>query len=271
MKNTALHKIKRAVFTLMILGCSIVYYSCAAYSYYPNTVNAPLLKEKGEIQRNIILSQRGIELQRSEALTDHICFQVNGQYAANYISRALPDTSTYTPIIFPIDLILGAIFAEKELFLSQQAYLESGLGYYHVIPGKKPEVNYVCEAYVGGGMGYHSFESYDDHPNDALGFYKIFGQLNLGRRARLTSIIIGVKESYIKGFSRYQDDIIQENTPSKWFFEPYIIFSLGNESKGSIALQIGKSFMHGKGEGFESDYNSRIIALYLRKYLEPLF
>ncbi|MCW3071026.1 MAG: hypothetical protein JWO44_916 [Bacteroidetes bacterium] len=91
--------------------------SCSTNMYVPNTVNAPLLKEKGEIKASLDESN----LQLAVAVTDHVGIIANGFY------------KTY----------------EGKEYYSHSGHMgELGFGYFSPLKN-----NLVFETYVGGGMG----------------------------------------------------------------------------------------------------------------------
>jgi len=94
--------------------------SCSTNLYVPNSVNAPLLKEQGEIKGSIDESN----LQLAVAVTDHVGIMANGFY------------KTY----------------EGEEYYKHYGRLgEIGAGYFSPLKN-----NLVFEAYAGGGMGFVS-------------------------------------------------------------------------------------------------------------------
>jgi hypothetical protein len=94
--------------------------SCSSTMYTSNTVNVPLMRERGEIKLN--LDQNNF--QTAIALANHVAVMTNGFYKARNGSN---------------------------FFTERGSLLEAGLGYFN-----SPRRNVVCEVYggVGGGNVY---------------------------------------------------------------------------------------------------------------------
>src|SRR5688500_10546599 len=67
---------RRLIYFLLMTATLAVFSSCSTTLYVANTVNAPLLKEKGEIKLNI--DQNNI--QAAVAVSDHLGIMANGFY-----------------------------------------------------------------------------------------------------------------------------------------------------------------------------------------------
>lgn len=91
-------------------------------SYVPNTVNAPLFSNKGEIQAAIYQGSAGIDPQVSYAISNHVGVLLNGSFA----NRTADSTDNF----------------------HKHKFVEIGGGYYNRIGGKG-----VFEVYGGFGVG----------------------------------------------------------------------------------------------------------------------
>lgn len=115
MKNNSITKALGYIFLAASLG------SCAP-AYIPNTVNAPLLSNKGELQMSVYSGLSGIDPQIAYAVTDNIGIMFNGSYS----NRTSDSTDNYHRHLFG----------------------EVGLGYYRKMGDK-----WRVEAYGGAGLG----------------------------------------------------------------------------------------------------------------------
>ncbi|MCW3101681.1 MAG: hypothetical protein JWO09_121 [Bacteroidetes bacterium] len=101
----------------MSIAAAALFSSCSTNLYVPNTVNAPLLQEKGEIKANFDET----DLQVAVAVTDHVGVMANGYYRT---------------------------YEGKEYFVHEGRMGELGLGYFTPLKN-----HLVFETYIGGGMG----------------------------------------------------------------------------------------------------------------------
>jgi len=121
-KSHAFLKVKTTVLGFILVSTVLI--GCKPNSYLPNTINAPLLKEKNEIRATINFNN----VQLAYALTDNIGLMANAQFS----SMSQSSTS-------------GTIVDED---ISKQTLGEIGVGYF-----KPLGENGVFEVYGGGGYG----------------------------------------------------------------------------------------------------------------------
>jgi hypothetical protein len=157
------YKLSIAAFPLALLS------SCATTMYTTNAVNAPLLKEKGEVKINITQN----DLQAAIAVSDNIGIMANGYYK-NY-----EGSNNYQH---------GGGMGEL------------GIGYL-----LNSESHLVMETYVGGGLGkIHKQEQFNNTANDTymasfdVNAMKGFVQTNLGYRSKYFDVALTPKFSFVK-------------------------------------------------------------------------
>jgi hypothetical protein len=161
--------------------------SCTTTMYTTNAVNAPLLKERGEIKLNVTSN----DLQAAVAVTDHIGVMANGYYK-NYNS--------------------------DNNYRHYGGMGELGIGYLL----NSDDNNLVMETYVGGGVGkVFKQEQFDGAGNTTYmasfnaNATKGFVQSNLGYRSKYFDVALTPKFSFVKysNFSQnnYTDDQLKED------------------------------------------------------------
>lgn len=116
MRNQITLKFAFSILVVLLLGLS----SCNPV-YFPNSINSPMLKTKGEGQVNALVGFGGFELQSAYALTDNFGLMLNGSY--------LPSTS-------------------KDSIKEVRTLAEAGLGYSY----RFSEFG-TFEVFGGGGFG----------------------------------------------------------------------------------------------------------------------
>jgi hypothetical protein len=99
--------------------------SCTPPVYLPNSLNTPLLKEKGEFNIGLSRSIGGCDFQASKAISDNIGFMVNATYLRDEWSDNYRD----------------------------HKFAEMGIGYF-----SHPDKYLVNEIYVGAGLGTNSIK-----------------------------------------------------------------------------------------------------------------
>lgn len=160
--------------------------SCSTTLYTTNAVNAPLLKEQGEVKVNVTQN----DLQAAVAVSDHIGIMANGYYQ-NYTG-----TNNYR---------------------HNGGMGELGIGYL-----LNSENNLVMETFVGGGLGMvHKQEQFDGAGNSTYmasfnaNAAKGFVQTNLGYRSKYFDVALTPKFSFVKysNFSQtnYTNDQLRDD------------------------------------------------------------
>lgn len=184
----------------------VTFSSCSTTMYTTNAVNAPLLKEKGELKVNITQN----DLQAAVAVTDKVGIMANGYYN-NYNG-----SNNYKHYGGMGELAIGYLLnSEKN--------------------------NLVMETYIGTGLGkIHKQEQFTDVANNTYmanfdaNAVKGFIQSNLGYRSKYFDVALTPKFSFVKYTSfnsnnysqnKLEEDYLDGNrltTPLYVFAEPAI-------------------------------------------------
>lgn len=194
-------------FTIVLL---IILSSCSTQMYVSNTVNAPLLKEKGEVQ----LTATSSDLQAAVAVGRHVGIMANGFYK-NYTAG-----NNYQH-----DGLLG----------------EAGIGYFTPLSD-----NFVFETYAGAGAGrVHKQEEFTGPAdNTYLASFdakasRFFIQPDFGYKSRFFDVVMSSRFSFVKYHeftqSRYpqkelEEDYLENNRitgPLFMFVEPALTLRAG--------------------------------------------
>jgi hypothetical protein len=172
-------------FFAVAVGVSVLS-SCSTTMYTTNAVNAPLLKERGEIKINVTSN----DLQAAVAVTDHIGIMANGYYK-NYES--------------------------DNNYRHNGGMGELGIGYLL----NSDDNNLVMETYIGGGLGkVHKQEQFTDAPAPYMASFNVnaakgFIQSNLGYRSKYFDVALTPKFSFVKysnfSQSNYSDDELKDD------------------------------------------------------------
>ncbi|MBL7934047.1 MAG: hypothetical protein JNL60_19240 [Bacteroidia bacterium] len=178
---------KRFLLPLTLLALSFLN-SCTTQMYVSNTVNAPLLKERGEVQ----LTATPNDLQAAVGVGRHVGLMVNGYYK-NYTG-----SNNYRH-----DGVLG----------------EAGVGYFTPLAE-----NFVFETYVGAGAGrVHKQEEFTGPAdNTYLASFdakasKMFIQPDFGYKSRFVDVVISSRFSFVK-----YNAFTQSNYPQNELREDYL-------------------------------------------------
>lgn len=162
--------------------------SCTTQMYVSNAVNAPLLKEKGEIQ----VALTGRDLQAAVAVAKNVGIMASGYYQ-NYTA----DNN------YQHDGILG----------------EAGVGYFTPLAG-----NFIFESYVGAGAGrVHKQKMFTAQNNvDYMGSFnanasRLFIQPDIGFKTRFLDAVISSRFSFVK-YTRFS----QTNYPQNELANDYL-------------------------------------------------
>ena len=177
---------KLILFSVIIVV--FIFNSCTTQMYVSNAVNAPLLKEKGEVQVNITQN----DLQAAVALGKNFGVMANGFYM-NYKTGETYKHSGY----------LG----------------EAAIGYF-----KPLKNNFVFEGFVGGGAGRVSKQQtfIDNNNNSYLAYFdadatKMFIQPEFGYKTKYFDAIISSRISTVKYTS-----FSQQNYPENELKNDYL-------------------------------------------------
>jgi hypothetical protein len=175
--------------------------SCSTTMYTTNAVNAPLLKEQGEVKINLTQN----DLQAAVAVTDHIGIMANGYYK-NYES--------------------------DHNYRHSGGMGELGIGYL-----LNSENNLVMETFIGGGLGkVHKQEQLNTNgPSPYMASFnanaaKAFVQSNLGYRTKYFDVALTPKFSFVKysnfSSSNYtQDELKDDYLDKNRLTDPLYVFA----------------------------------------------
>lgn len=162
--------------------------SCTTQMYVSNTVNAPLLKHRGEVQ----LTATSNDLQAAVGVGRHVGLMLNGFYK-NYNG-----SNNYRH-----DGLLG----------------EAGVGYFTPI-----SENFVFETYVGAGAGrVHKQEEFTGPGGNAyLASFdaragKLFIQPDFGYKSRFFDVVVSSRFSFVK-----YNEFSQSGYPQRELEEDYL-------------------------------------------------
>lgn len=160
---------KKQVLFLKIFVPLLLFTSCSTQMYVPNTINAPLLREKGEVQVTVTQS----DLQGAVALNRNFAVMANGFYK-NYVGGN--------------NYVHGGLMGE------------GGVGYYKNLAG-----NFVFESFVGAGAG--SVYKQQEFRNESDQFYtarfnaraaRFFVQPDIGFRTKLLDMVLSSRFVVLK-------------------------------------------------------------------------
>jgi hypothetical protein len=212
---------------LCLSTAAITLSSCFHVYYAPNTVNAPLLSEKGEVRFNALYSNGA-----------------NSDYDGGEFQFACAVTDKWA-------IICDYFAAGKEE--NTGSYVEKGHGSYGEIGAGifktvDPKAKCIFEVYGGIGGGHVSNE-YGLGDESNVGIAKFFIQPDIGYKGkyfealfcpRLAIVNWKVKDSYIKHtehqYEQENIDYIKSNR-SNFAFEPAFVIRAGSEQvKAQLAL-----------------------------------
>jgi len=213
---------------LLLIGSIIILINACAPAYVPNTVNTPMLSNKGELQASLNSGISGFDPQLSYAITDHIGVMLNGSFA-NETSDSSDD-------------------------YHKHQFVEAGGGYYTKI-GKIGRF----ESYGGFGLGntQGEYEStlWSSYANAQ--YFRIFVQPS-----------IGMATSYFDGsFATRFVIVSMTQNPNKstgYFLEPVLTFKLGYKYV-KLVSQFGLSFPATEDIAF--NYQPFMFSVGLHAYL----
>lgn len=204
---------------LFIITSLILMFTSCAPSYIPNTLNTPMLYQKGDY---FIRANPNIELQGAYALTDHFGIMSNSMYS---------------------------IFNEGDA----HRLTELGLGYYTVFSDK-----IHLELYSGYGFGFGSGSGsllFINEPITEEGRYsKLFIQPGLGFHSKFAEIYLGSRFSNISFSSFERNGLVVSPLPSALIWEPSLGFAFGFGGQGFFEdkkLSISFTFANNASADFD--------------------
>ncbi|MCF7832050.1 MAG: hypothetical protein K9N05_00555 [Candidatus Marinimicrobia bacterium] len=202
----------KKLFILLIIIS--LFYSCSTYVYYPNGLNAPLLKEKGDIQLSLSLLNGGVDIQSAYSPIKNLGLQIN----ANLTN--LNDTEVNT---------------DRR---SGNYYFEGAAGFY-----KPLNTNTIFEAYIGTGAGRTFTHSDDAGTYRNTNYFKLYGQVDMGLKWKYINFGLAMREGLVNIYKNDEDNIIDDPKIFEMFFEPAIFMAVGAE-KFKAKFQLGYSQSH---------------------------
>jgi len=209
---------------ISILLLSLFLFSCSPRYYSPNTINTPLLTQKGETNINVTGREALIEVQGAYAVANHIGILANGSF---FIPKN-----------------------EDNGDGGQGKFVEAGIGYF--IPMSN---NMVFDTYLligGGNVENHFPSSVTDHPGTTgkieANLFRIGIQPGIGYKIKNFEAAFNPRISYLTYNSIEGNLIVQEDqvkylndNKSNFLVEPAITVRGGFE-KIKAEVQLGYSF-----------------------------
>ncbi|MGZ3924784.1 MAG: hypothetical protein ACXVBJ_13515 [Flavisolibacter sp.] len=217
-----------------LIAIATIFGSCTHVYYAPNTANAPLLSEKGEVRINGFSCGgwdsefSGGEFQLATAITKHVGIMTNGMFVGK----------------------------TEEVSGWNESHMESGKGSYGEIAGGlftafDPKKKCIGEIYAGVGTGSVN-STYEGNQNSKVGITKLFLQPSLGFKSRYFEAAFVPKISFLNW------KVKSDNLPDGGFgelapirqkpnlvqFEPTFFMRAGGEN---VKLQGSLSFSDSHG------------------------
>lgn len=213
-------------FLLVINVIFILFFaSCAPPVYLPNSINAPLLKGKGDAGVGYNKPLGGHDIQISHASSENVGLMLNG----TYLSESWSDN------------------------YRRHKFIEMGMGFFHQDGG------FIQEIYACGGWGSNSlkeivlFDSEDARVS--ADYIRLFIQPNLGICKEGFEGGFGFRVCYINFYNINYSNIDFQRT--KILLEPVVFIKLG-PPVFKFQMQLGNSFRpfedpEGRGDIFYDD------------------
>ncbi len=181
------------LFLPVVLSCSP--------TYLPNSVNAPLLSNKGELQTDFHFGSSGTDIQAAIGITNHIGLMVNTSFAKR--------------------------FKDDDDWFHRHRYAEIALGYYYPITQSAR-----FEIFGGIGKGKvtrrNVFDQITPETIEASGFFtKGFLQIDIGGTSDYLDGGLSLRHSLVN-FFRYEDaNYISYGNENGFFVEPALFLQVG--------------------------------------------
>ncbi|HEY0030309.1 MAG TPA: hypothetical protein VGC65_06085 [Bacteroidia bacterium] len=208
----------RILHLILILSFIFILNSCTTTLYTPNTVNAALLKEKGEIKIN--LDQNN--LQTAVAVSDHIGIMANGFF------KSFKDSS----------------------YKHQGSFAEIGLGYFK--PMEEDPV--VLELFAGAGIGSVSKSQLMAKGNQqyTANFegraLKFFVQPEVGFTGKIVDIAFTPRASFIRYYSFHSTNYTEEELAADYLENGRITKTIFAFLEPAITARIGYKWVKLQGQ-----------------------
>ncbi|MDR1951202.1 MAG: hypothetical protein LBP96_03115 [Bacteroidales bacterium] len=200
----------KRVKTYSIVCILILLNACVVY--YPQTVDIPLIKEKGDMR-------------------------INAGYALSPSVEQDPDTDGIEATLS----VHGSLSYGLTNVVAAQAYLNFDfLGRSHIQGSvglfKKLENDFVAELYGGYGLGTGGFQEENTKPDR---YHLPFSQFNIGKSSKLSPKLhfdyaLGIKVGYL--FTDYKESNLSDQRNGR-VFEPSVSLRLGGKKvRGSLIV-----------------------------------
>jgi len=137
-------KIKSLLGLLLLIGLNYLQSSCSRYYYQPNAVNAPMLKEKGDMK--VALSGTASSDDLNGSYTKSSVINIQTAYSPIKYMGVMANYTNYKHDFEAEDFAKGDVDAHASLF-------EVGVGGYYPIFLKENGFGLVADTYVGFGGG----------------------------------------------------------------------------------------------------------------------
>jgi len=200
--------------SLLLFFTVTLFLSCSTFVYYPNGLNAPLLKEKGDTQIALAFTNGGLDIRSAYSPLDHLGVQFNSNLTN------LDDTEVNT---------------DRR---SGNYYFEGAAGYYNAL-----NTHTIFEAYLGSGFGRTFTHSATEGTYRNTDYYKLYAQLDMGLKWKYISVGLAMREVLVGIYKNDENNNPQNEEIFEMFYEPAIFIS-GGEEKLKANLQIGFSKSH---------------------------
>jgi hypothetical protein len=211
-------------------ACAVVAALCfsnCAPVYIPNTVNAPLFKEKGELMEAGFGGTNGYDVQLAYALTDHVAIMANGSYQSKeFDSLSVND-------------------------FHKHYFGEIGAGYFTQL-GER--ARFDCFGGYGFGQsetGY-DFKFFTQQTGAAKGLFdRYFIQADIGTSSNFdyVNMGVGIRGTFVNFYKFTRGTEVYDNPQSNIFVEPAVFIRAGwkyikfqFQFAGSISTQENPAF-----------------------------
>ena len=207
----------------------IFFASCTPPVYLPNSINVPLLKEKGDANIGYNISLAGHDLQISHASSENVGLMLNG----TYLSESRSDS------------------------YRRHKFIEMGMGFF-----SHQDEGFSREIYAGAGWGSNSLKECvlfgSEDARVSADYIRLFIQPDLGIHLEGFEGGFGFRICYINFYNVNYSNIDFQRT--KVLLEPVAFLRFG-PPVFQIETQFGYSFNPFKNDPFVEFYDEYIIGI----------
>ena len=207
----------------------IFFASCTPPVYLPNSINAPLLNEKGDASVGYNKLLEGNDLQISQAISENVGLMLNG----SYLSESWSDN------------------------YRRHIFVEMGMGFF-----SHQDEGFAREIYAGAGWGSNSLKEAvlfgSEDARVSADYIRLFIQPNLGICKEGFEGGFGFRVCYINFYNINYSNIDFQRT--KILLEPVAFLRFG-PPVFQIETQIGYSFNPFKNDLFVEFYDEYILSI----------